>query len=224
MAEKKTKTEDIKVLDATVVSELLEAPIDPDLEVWEGQKKWPRGTRKKDFQDFKPEVRDKILEAIKLGSPLQYAARFAGISPSTLNRWLERGAMAQARIEEGYEDELVAVEKDFAAFYTECIQSNATVILALLGNLVRQSMANPHVALKLLEKLDPAQFGPRQSIDISGKVGIGHIHVDARQLADGADIVKKLSTEELRLLRSDLSRRLLEAGSKESSKESEPDE
>ena len=38
-----------------------------------------------------PAVAERILSAIRAGNFMEVAARYAGISPSTLYRWLERG-------------------------------------------------------------------------------------------------------------------------------------
>jgi hypothetical protein len=44
-----------------------------------------------------PEVQERLLKALRAGNYLSTAARFAGIHPATLHRWLERGDPAGTR-------------------------------------------------------------------------------------------------------------------------------
>jgi hypothetical protein len=55
-----------------------------------------------------PEVRDKIIEAIKIGNYQETAAAYAGISQSSFYAWLERGRNEPGSI---YSEFLEAVEK-----------------------------------------------------------------------------------------------------------------
>ena len=204
-------------IDAEVLEEIT-TPDLSDIDEYKGPRKKPVGTRKKDFPSFTPEVRETILQVTSLGAPPQYAAKYAGVSPSTLFRWLERGRAAQAAIDDGREDDLAPIEKDFAAFFSNYNKTVATAVIGILGNLQRAARNNPHVALKLLEKLDPEQFGQRQAIDmnVAGRVGVGHLHVNARDLVDGGEIARQLTTEELRALRESIKKRKqLKAGSKD---------
>jgi len=138
------------------------------------------------------------------------------VAPSTLLRWLERGRNAQRVIDEGNGDELAPVEKDFANFFIAYNETVSKVVVGLLGTLQRQARRNPNVALKLLEKLDPEQFGQRQAIDMNVAGKVGHLHVNAKDLIDGGEVAKQLTTEELRALRESIKKRKqLKAGSKD---------
>ena len=206
-----------EILEAEVVDIMEEPPNYPQgPERHSSSRKGKHGTRKKDFARFTPEVRETILQVTRIGAPPQYAAKFAGVAPSTLLRWLERGRNAQRVIDEGNGDELAPVEKDFANFFIAYNETVSKVVVGLLGTLQRQARRNPNVALKLLEKLDPEQFGQRQAIDMNVAGKVGHLHVNAKDLIDGGEVAKQLTTEELRALRESIKKRKqLKAGSKD---------
>lgn len=204
-----------EVIDAEIVEEIT-TPDFSAAEEYKGPRKKPVGTRKKDFSRFTPQVRETILQVTSLGAPPAYAAKYSGVSPTTLFRWLERGRNAQAAIDEGRGDDLSPVERDFADFFSNYNKTVATTVIGILGNLQRQARNNPHVALKLLEKLDPEQFGQRQAIDMNVAGKVGHVHFDARDLVQGEEVAKQLTTEELKMLRESIEKRKqLKAGEEE---------
>ncbi|MFF4819872.1 hypothetical protein ACFY2K_35450 [Kitasatospora sp. NPDC001309] len=48
-----------------------------------------------------PEVEKRLLDAVRAGVPVSDAAPMAGVHPSTVYRWLERGEQEQQRLEAG---------------------------------------------------------------------------------------------------------------------------
>ena len=206
-----------EVIDAEIVEEITSPNLDDvDVCAHVGRDKQPRGTRKRDFPKFNPKTRETILALVAEGSPDNHAANIAGITVATLYRWLERGRTSQRYLDEG--DEVDPIDTDFAEFFTNYNKLFSAPRIQLLRSIMKAAKGDPgdpekgipptkpnhNLALKMLEKLDPEQFGQRQAIDmqVKGKVGVGHIHVDARQLEGGTDeILGRITTEDLRLLR-----------------------
>lgn len=211
---------DNQVLDAEILEEIT-TPDYSAAEEYKGPQKKPRGTRKKDHPKFTPEARETILQLVSVGTPDNHAANYAGVRVDTLYRWLEYGRVAQDKIDAGDEDDLNPVDLDFANFFSQYLKVKPSPIIGLLQTVLRAARGtkgdiekgipatkpNPQLALRLLEKLDPVQFGPRQNIDmnVSGKVAHGHLHGTVNQnVLDGGEIAKQLSTDELRALRADI--------------------
>jgi hypothetical protein len=165
------------------------------------KRKHPRGTRKQDFPLFTPAVREAILQATRLGATLKIAANNAGVRKETAEGWMIRGEEALERFEAG--EELIPIENDFLHFYLGCLQSKSAGALRLIGILQKASKNNPNIAMKLLEKLEPEDYGAKQAIEMTGKVAHAHAHLH-KGLPTGDDVAKQLSSEELRLLRADI--------------------
>jgi hypothetical protein len=244
----KKKKEEVEILDAEIIEEITN-PDFSNLEVSRsiGRPKKPKGTRKKDFPKFTPEVRETILRLVGNGSPANHAVNIAGVGLESLYRWLERGRHAQNKIDDGYEDTLEPVDVDFANFFVNYNRVSSNPIIELIHGIMKAAKGdpgspgspgdpdngipptpaipptkpNPNLALRLLEKLDPEQFGQRQAIDmrVAGKVGVGHVHVTADKLIEGSDIAKRLTDEELLLLRGNLQKekekKMLPSGNEE---------
>jgi DNA invertase Pin-like site-specific DNA recombinase len=85
----KKKKEEVEIIDAEIVEEIS----NPDLDFEKKKKslKKPRGKRKKDFPEFTPNTREKVIQITSLGSPPEITAKAAGIHPRTLQSWLKRG-------------------------------------------------------------------------------------------------------------------------------------
>lgn len=224
------KKKEVVVLDAEIIEEIT-TPDFSDTEIYTGPGKKPQGSSKKDYPKFTPETRETILQLVGGGSPENHAVNIAGIHIDTLYRWLERGRMFQGKIDDGFEDELELVDKDFANFHTAFYKVKSTPIVVLLQGVMKAARGdpdnginpNPTLALRLLEKLDPEQFGQKSAVDIRQAIkqdvrviGAGG---SVKQLAEGEEIVKQLSTEELRFLRADYQKRraarMLAAGDEE---------
>ncbi len=199
MAKKAQKKGKVEIIDAEIVEEIT----DPNLNFKEEKKsrKKPRGKRKKDFPEFTPQNREKLIQLAALGSPPDVTAKAAGIHPMTLENWLEKGRALTDRLNEG--EDLEPVEKDFVDFYLRYTQVTANAVVSLLGVLQTQARKNPHIALKLLEKLDPENFGAKTELKMSGKVKHGHLHahVAVGSIEAGEEIAKRMTTDQLRRLR-----------------------
>lgn len=209
-------SKDDDIIDAEVLEELAE----PDWEFEEKSKKKPRGTRKKDFPAFTAKNRLKILEMATLGAAPEICADYAGVHPQTLARWLERGDLAQARVDEGEEEELAPVEIEFATFYMAFRQARATAAANPIATIAREAKENWKAAVVWLEKQRPDLYAARQALEISGhttqdiRIGEG----STRQKAINTDeLARRLSTDQLKRIRADVikSKKLLKAGDEE---------
>jgi hypothetical protein len=201
-----TDKEKVEILEAEVVDELADPGYDFK-EPWDKRRKRkdPRGTRKKDYPAFTEANRNRILQYTSVGVPPKFASMGAGLAPDTLDRWLDKGKDCQERLEAG--EALLPVERDFAEFYTEYNRIAGLAIISLVANIREAAKRDPRIALKLLEKTAPDEYGPRQDIRMSGKV-----EQDSRILVgvcelDGREIAKKLTTDELKQLRADITKR-----------------
>lgn len=124
-----------------------------------------------------PEVREKVLVAIRAGNYLEVAARYAGVSRSTLFSWLERGRKARSG---QFLDFLDAVE---GAIAQAEVQAVARISAA--------SQLDWKAAAWLLER-GPAHQRWRPSLqlklgDLSDAEIQSALDEVARRLADGGD-------------------------------------
>jgi hypothetical protein len=62
-----------------------------------------------------------------------------------------------------------------------------------------QAKKNPNIALRLIEKLAPEEFGERKKLEMTGKLTKESINIDIQ--VDGTEVAKRLTTEQLRQLR-----------------------
>lgn len=199
--------------------------VEPDYsatEVYTGPHKKPRGTRKKDHKLFY-NSKDKLLSLVGMGNPANYACGIVGISPQTLQKWLQRGRAIQDSLDA--EEDLDPVDKDYAEFcvdygklyFAPRAQLLRVQMEAALGDEEKGIKPNPHWAYKLHAKMDPEQFGERQTIDTNTR-SVQDVYIHGSRTLDGGsgeEVAKQLTTEELRLLRADLKKKkqkVLEAG------------
>jgi hypothetical protein len=197
----------VESIEAEIVEDLSEPIEIPEPWAKRRKRKKPHGTRVKDYPDFTTKTREKILNAARLGMPVDFNAYFAGVHPKKLNLWLQHGIDAKAKLDSGLR--LSKVEKHFAEFDTEYQRATVQPIAVLLQNAFRAALDDGPTAIKLLEKIAPTQYGPKSQ----GPTVITQIAVDQRQgLTDGtSEVYKKLSTGTLRELRA-MKRKQLTAG------------
>ena len=82
--------------------------------------------------------------AIRVGNYREVAARFAGISPATMYRWLNDP------------------RPEYAAFRMALDQCEAEVEVEVIGNLLRLSRTSTRAGRFLAERLWPERWGPRR--------------------------------------------------------------
>ncbi len=125
---------------------------------------------------FTPEAQRKILVAFQMGHFLETAAAYGAVQKRTLMTWLERGAMAGPEAE--------GLEKEFYDFTELCTQARAASKVGLVAIAWRHARADGKVAIALMEKLFPEEYGKKTTKEVTGKVEVEHKKVDYSNLSD----------------------------------------
>jgi hypothetical protein len=131
---------------------------------------------------------------------------------------LERGDRAQARIDEGEEEELAPIEMEFANFYMSFRQNRAVAQANPIATIAREAKENWKAAVVWLEKQRPDLYAQRQEIGISGHT-TQDIRIDSgtgRKSFNPDEITRRLSTEDLKQIRANIikDKKQLKAGDK----------
>ena len=113
---------------------------------------------------FTEQAKRKILIALQMGHFPGNAASYGGITKSTLLSWWDRGQLA------GLEAE--GVDLELYEFSEACVQATANGKIGLIAILWRHARDDGKVAIALLEKLYPREYG-RQTVH-SGTVKVEH--------------------------------------------------
>lgn len=110
--------------------------------------------------------RDLVLQLLRSGSTREHAARYVGIDPSTLRRWVSGDARFRHACDEAEATLLVraiATVSD-AAFGRPAQHDDA-------GRVIRAEIkSNAEYAMWILERKDPLNYGRRVSFDIRATV------------------------------------------------------
>jgi transposase len=93
-----------------------------------------------------PERIENMLQAVRAGSPLESAARFAGISRASLYRYLRSSA------------------PEHVAFRSAVSAARATLEVRLSGTIYQEALNDPKWALVWLERFSPAWARPERSL------------------------------------------------------------
>jgi hypothetical protein len=142
---------------------------------------------------FGPEVRGRILEALKLGATQKLAAEFAGVDPRTVKTWLAKGRDNLAELaawetdgEQGPEPRLDV----FGRFVLEVGQARAAADFTLVGAITEAAKRGEwRAALALLARRRPAEFGEHLAVSaVSGPDDDG----ERRDVTD--DLLSRLTT------------------------------
>ena len=102
-----------------------------------------------------PQVKKRILTAIRQGSPFEHAAEFGGVHRTTLYKWIKAG-------EDG--------EQPYAAFLEEFYKAQADAVQVLLKR-INDAAANGDwkAAAWILERRHREHFG--RNVEVSGPQG-----------------------------------------------------
>lgn len=130
------------------------------------------------------ETQRRIVAALGAGNYREAAARAAGVSRSTLYRWLARGEREPAG--------------KYGSFREELVRAEAAAEVRSVANIARAGESNWRAEAWRLERKHPGRWGRGQSSPTAGvglSPAVGHADVSA------AVDVSRLSTDELRALR-----------------------
>ncbi len=128
-----------------------------------------------------PETQERILKAVRAGNYAEAAARSAGIAPSTLYRWLERGSQETEGTHREFHDAVRRAEAE--------AEVHAVAV-------VRRAMSEDwRAAMAYLERRHPSRWRRHTSTELTGKNG-GPIRAEHAPTVD----LTRLTDKELRLL------------------------
>lgn len=96
---------------------------------------------------FTEEAREKILQALSIGSSRRTAAAIAGVDPGTLTRWIERGKTATRGTR-------------WKEFYSAVEEAEAAPRVRALGVIYKEMPDRPDLAWKFLERREPGYAPP----------------------------------------------------------------
>ncbi len=116
-----------------------------------------------------PEVHRRIVAALRLGLSRSAAAGVGGIAARTMREWLARG-------EKG--------EEPFDAFLEAVEVAEGKAQARITGGLIKAAVADPRVAMWLLERRYPAEWA-RRTVEVQD-VSISSGMVSAEQLQEAA--------------------------------------
>ena len=120
------------------------------------------------------ELRERFMNGLQTGVGIATAAAYAGISRSTAHAWLTRGEQEQAA---GTTPET----SEFVAFLDGVTRTRASVQVRLAGRVMLAATSDVpgdgHLALKMLERLAPTDFGAHRVVQHEHTHG-GHISTE----------------------------------------------
>lgn len=170
----------------TKSNEEIEVTLEPQLDLSPAPRESTQLVERRPYK-FTPEARRKILVAFQMGHFANTAAAYGGITRKTFINWIERGMLA------GPESE--GLDKEFYDFAELCTQARANSKVGLVAIAWRHAREDGKVAIALLEKLFPEEYGRKTTQEVKGK--IDHTHTakpDYSNLSDEElDQVEKLA-------------------------------
>lgn len=107
-------------------------------------------------------VKDRIIEGVELGMPLERAANMAGVSGRTLANWRERGEKVAKTIEEAGPEGVEVDPEDYKyfQFFLAYEKANAEAMAGHLINLENHARTDPKISMWILERRFSADFRP----------------------------------------------------------------
>lgn len=119
-----------------------------------------------------PIIRAQLLGMVEAGVALSAAARAVGVCPSTVHAWLRDGDAHLQRADDTGED--LSPRARFAQDYAGAVAGAQSVMLARIS---AASADDWRAAAWVLERRWPADYGPRQRVDMDHRAD-----VDARDI------------------------------------------
>lgn len=116
----------------------------------------PNGKRGRP-SSLSPETIQTIVTAIRSLVSYEDAAQLAGIHASTFQRWKAKGIS----------DQKAGKTSDYRNFYEQLELANAQARSLLAARVMARSRTDPHLALKILERRDPKNWGLRTTVDVN---------------------------------------------------------
>ncbi len=143
-----------------------------------------------------PETSEIIVQAVRLGAPLEMAAKYAGVGERSLFRWVEDGKASEDD-ENIYRQLWHQIEQATAE---NCLRSLQRLQQAAegekdgLGEWIRKPEWK--VDMELLARKYPKDFGLKRQVELTGADG-GPVEVEFKEIKKVTD---EMSDEELKVL------------------------
>lgn len=132
-----------------------------------------------------PSVADTICAAIEVGANYEDAARYAGISSSTLSNWRVSGEDIDARVQASEEPlELTPDEARLWDFWKRFKEAEAAGAVNCATIVYNAAMRDPVWAEKWLERRRPEEWRLSQRTELTGKDGGPVEHTVTARLED----------------------------------------
>lgn len=141
-----------------------------------------------------PEIRAKLLEALRGGNYRGVACQWAGVDDSTLRRWMRKG--------------LDEPDSEWAKFREEVIEAEQSAEVRAVALIMRGAESDPKHAQWWLERKFPERWGRKDRLALTGRDG-GAIQAQVSTVD-----MTKLSDDELATLEA-IATRLAEPGEPE---------
>ena len=107
------------------------------------------------------ETRKTLINALIAGCSIKESCTYADISESTYKGWSER---AQADLEAGRDNE-------YTTFLSEVIRAREMSKPRLIGIISKAAEQDPRIALAILERRYPKEWGRREYVETKDKTG-----------------------------------------------------
>lgn len=107
-----------------------------------------RTRRKPRAGKLTPEVRQKLIEALRAGNFVSVSARYAGIHPNTFRRWMRRGQESSRGI--------------YREFYLEVKQAETYAEVVAVASIHKHMKENWRAAIAYLERKFPMRWTTRK--------------------------------------------------------------
>lgn len=117
-----------------------------------------------------PENRQKIIEAISQGAPINTAAKFAGVPPKTLRSWLLRGEAVD-------ENTVDPDDIEMYEFWKLLSSTMADVQLKCIGNYKAGTRhgVDWRAMESYLSRVNPEEWSSKQQIEFSGDISVNDV-------------------------------------------------
>jgi hypothetical protein len=111
-----------------------------------------------------PEVRSKLIDALRAGATRRDAALYAGVSEATFHRWMQR---AEA-------DDAEQVESTHTAFREQVQRAEAEARVQAVFVIRRAMLTEWRAALEYLKRRAPHDWSDRVEVHTRGEVAVMH--------------------------------------------------
>jgi transposase len=136
-----------------------------------------------------PEVKDRILEALRSGNYAADACGYAGVSTSAFFDWVQRGQIETARREAG--EDPIESETIYAEFSDAVRTAKAQARVRNVALIQRAAQDTWQAAAWFLERTSPQEWGRFNRTEISGPNG-GAVQVESASPVELEDKIRAI--------------------------------